>query len=405
LTIIGEQADFRFARFADYLDSVDQARPAVNVAALVGHATLRAAHMPSLERAADAAELAAMEQALDAALCDGAFGLSSGLFYKIASAAPNAEVIALTRVAGRQGAVYTSHIRDEYAGVLDAIDEAVDAGEAGHLPVVLSHHKCAGPANWGRTVDTLQRITERRRRHHVGLDAYPYIAGSSVLDPDMVDGIIRIIISWSKPHPEATGRDLAEIAAEWGVDQKAAAQRLLPGGAVYFQMDEDDVRRVLAYPHTMIGSDGLPLDAHPHPRLWGTFPRVLGHYCREQQLFHLAEAVHRMTGLPAATFGLPQRGRIASGAMADLVLFDPATIIDQATFADPTRASKGISAVWVNGVAALANGQVTGARGGKALRRQQERFPGSLQTTTVLRGCLPERYRGRRVGGTRSEPD
>jgi N-acyl-D-amino-acid deacylase len=374
LTLLGDQSDFRFARFGDYLDCVDRARPAVNVAAIVGHATLRMAHMASTERAANATELAAMEQALAAALADGAFGFSSGLFYKVASAASNAEVVALAKLAGRCGAVYTSHIRDEYAGVLDAIDEAVDAAEAARVPVVLSHHKCAGPANWGRSVDTLQRITDRRRRHPVGLDAYPYIAGSSVLDPALVDGVIRIIISWSAPHPEATGRDLADIAAEWGLDQKEAAARLMPGGAVYFQMDESDVRRVLAYPHTMIGSDGLPLDRHPHPRLWGTFPRVLGHYCREKRLFHLAEAVHRMTGLSAATFGLPKRGRIAVGGVADLVLFNPETVIDQATFADPTRAATGILMVWVNGVLALENGAATGARAGKALRRDQERF-------------------------------
>jgi len=374
LTIIGGRDDFRFASFADYLDGIDTAQPAVNVAALVGHATLRVAHVADLTRAASADETAAMASTLDHALEAGAFGLSSGLFYKIASAAPNAEVIALAQVAGRHGALYTSHIRDEYAGVLEAIDEAVDAGEAASVPVVLSHHKCAGPANWGRTVDTLQRIDERRRRHWVKLDAYPYRAGSTVLDPDLVDGVIRIIISWSAPYPQMAGRDLADIAAEWGVGQQEAARRLLPGGAVYFQMDEADVRRVMAYPHTMIGSDGLPKDEHPHPRLWGTFPRVLGHYCREEQLFNLAEAVHRMTGLSADTFGLPKRGRIAVGAMADLVLFDPDTVIDRATFAEPTRPAAGIRRVWVNGVLALDDAGPTGARAGRALRRTSERY-------------------------------
>jgi N-acyl-D-amino-acid deacylase len=374
LTIIGDQADFRYADFAQYLDAVDAAQPGVNVAALVGHATLRVAHVADLARAADADEIADMAATLDAAFDAGAFGLSSGLFYKIASAAPNTEVIALAKVAGRHGAVYTSHIRDEYAGVLEAIDEAVDAGESARVPVVLSHHKCAGPANWGRTVDTLQRIDARRARHWVKIDAYPYRAGSTVLDPDLVDGVIRIIISWSAPYPEMAGRDLADIAAEWGVAEKAAAQRLMPGGGVYFQMDEADVRRVMAYPHTMIGSDGLPKDEHPHPRLWGTFPRVLGHYCREEKLFHLAEAVHRMTGMSADTFGLPKRGRIAVGAMADLVLFDPDTVLDQATFAEPTRPAIGIRSVWVNGVLALDEDGVTGKRAGKALRRTIERY-------------------------------
>ncbi|MGO4779646.1 amidohydrolase family protein, partial [Lysobacter sp. 2RAB21] len=137
--------------------------------------------------------------------------------------------------------------------------------------------------------------------------------------------------SWSQPHPEHAGRDLSDIAADWNVDQKEAARRLHPAGAVYFQMREDDVRRVLSHDRTMIGSDGLPHDAHPHPRLWGAFPRVLGHYCRDEGLFHLAEAIRRMTSLSADTFGLKRRGRIAVGLAADLVLFDPATIADRAS--------------------------------------------------------------------------
>ena len=374
LSLIGTQNDYRYAQFADYLNALQQAQPALNVAAMVGHSTLRVACMEDLSRAANSAELAAMQDLLEQAMQAGAFGFSSGLFYPTAKASPNSEVIALAQIAGRHAAVYTSHIRDEYDGVIAALAEACDAGQQAQVPVVLSHHKCAGPKNWGRSTETLDYIRQRQRSQAVALDAYPYTAGSTVLDPDYVDGVIRIMITFSEPHPEMQGRDLAEIAASWQVDQKTAAQRLLPAGAVYFQMDEADVQRILSYPYTMIGSDGLPHDAHPHPRLWGAFPRVLGHYAREQKLFSFAAAIHKMTGLSAAQFGLSRRGRIATGLQADLVLFDPQTISDQASFAEPKRAAKGIHAVWVNGGLALEQGQLSAQRYGQVLRRQAERF-------------------------------
>src|SRR5690606_902289 len=158
-----------------------------------------------------------------------------------------------------------------------------------------------------------------------------YAASSTVLRQEYLHEAPRILVTWSKSHPQQAGRELDEIAAEWGVSRETAAERLQPAGAVYFSMDEADVSRILAYEETMIGSDGLPHDAHPHPRLWGAFPRVLGHYARERKLFSLQEAVRRMTALPAARFGLRDRGRLAEGAMADLVLFDPATVKDRAT--------------------------------------------------------------------------
>ena len=165
------------------------------------------------------------------------------------------------------------------------------------------------------------------------------------------------------------GRDLADIASEWGCSQEDAVRRLDPAGAVYFQMHEADVRRILAYPHTMIGSDGLPHDAHPHPRLWGTFPRVIGHYGRDEGLFPLQEAVRRMTGLPAETFHLPGRGVLAEGNYADLTVFDPDTIADRATFDDPTLPAAGIDMVFVNGRLAYRDGQPTDTRGGRLLKR------------------------------------
>jgi N-acyl-D-amino-acid deacylase len=369
LSLIGAQADYRYASVADYAAAVEAAQPAVNVGMLIGHSTLRVSAMQDTALAANPKELEAMRAMLEEGMLAGALGFSSGLFYKTSRAAGHAEVVALASVAAAHGGIYTSHIRDEYDGVLDALDEACDAAEAARIPVVLSHHKCAGPANWGRSEETLALISKRRRSHAVGLDAYPYAAGSTVLDPDYVDGVIRIMVSWSAPHPELAGRDLADIARAWEVDQKEAARRLHPAGAVYFQMREDDVRSILAYPHTMIGSDGLPHDAHPHPRLWGSFPRVLGHYCRDERLFSLPEAIRRMSSLSADTFGLAGRGRIAEGCWADLVLFDPATIADRATFADPAQMSAGISCVIVNGNIALRDGEQSGLRHGRVLRR------------------------------------
>lgn len=373
LSLIGKQGDYRFANVADYVDAIHAAQPAINVGVLIGHSTLRVNALDDLTQLATEAQIEKMQTLLAEGMQAGALGFSSGLFYQTSKAADNKEVVALASVAARSGGIYTSHIRDEYDGVIDALAEACDAAEAAQLPVVLSHHKCAGPANWGRSSETLAYITERRSRHQVGLDAYPYVAGSTVLDPDYVDGKIRIMLSWSEAHPELAGRDLSDIAAEWGVDQKEAARRLLPAGAVYFQMCEEDVQRILRYPHTMIGSDGLPHDVHPHPRLWGAFPRVLGHYCREQALFELPEAIRRMTTLSADTFGLTQRGRIKQGCWADLVVFDPDTIADTASFADPIKAAIGIRWVLVNGVIALRDGQPTERRSGRFLHRVQER--------------------------------
>jgi N-acyl-D-aspartate/D-glutamate deacylase len=373
LSLIGTQSDYRFATVSDYVRALKTAQPATNVGVLIGHSTLRVNAMADLSQRANPDEIMDMQALLEEGMQAGALGFSSGLFYQTSQAADNAEVIALAKISAAAGGVYTSHIRDEYNGVIDALAEACDAGLAAQLPVILSHHKCAGPANWGRSAETLAYISTRRRTQTVGLDAYPYPAGSTVLDPDYVDGLMRIMISFSEPFPEAAGRDLADIAADWGVDQKAAARRLHPAGAVYFQMREDDVQRILSYPHTMIGSDGLPHDHHPHPRLWGAFPRVLGHYCREQKLFSLSEAIRRMTKLSADNFGLTQRGRLAIDCWADIVVFNPDTITDRATFSDPKQAATGIHWVLVNGEIALADGVPTKQRAGVFLHRVDER--------------------------------
>ena len=177
-------------------------------------------------------------------------------------------------------------------------------------------------------------------------------------------------IASSVPHPECTGRDLDDIAREWGVAKQEAARRLQPGTAIYFLMDEADVQRILAFDETMIGSDGIPVGENPHPRLWGTFPRVLGHYCREVGLFPLETAVWKMTGLTARNFGLHGRGTLAVGNHADIVVFDAGTIRDAADYDTPTRPAEGIDTVIVNGAITWHGGQHTGARNGQVIRRR-----------------------------------
>ena len=370
LDLIGDRSDYRYPTFAAYLDALDRNPPALNAACLCGHTTLRAGAMDALDRAATADEIAAMRGRLAEALEAGSIGLSTGLGYPTAEPAPTSEVKALAELLKPAGALHTTHMRDESEHVMEALDEAFDIGRSAGVPVIISHHKTAGHANFGRSRETLKKIDRAMATQPVGLDAYPYIAASTVLDPKFLRMAERVFVTWSKGAPEQTGRDLADIAKEWGVDTLTAVARLQPAGAVYFTMDEGDVRRILSYPHTMIGSDGLPHDTHPHPRLWGTFPRVLGHYSREEKLFPIEEAVRRMTGLPAQQFRLTNRGTIAVGSYADLVVFDPATVIDRATFEAPMTPAAGIDSVLVNGRIVWRDGASTGERPGRALRRQ-----------------------------------
>lgn len=370
LTLLGADS-FRHATMADYQRAVTAARPALNVAALIGHTTLRFAAMPDLTRAATADERAAMASLLDACMAQGAHGLSSGLFYEEAFAAPADEVTDLARVVARHGGVYATHLRSEMATIIEAMVEAGDSAFEAGVPLVISHHKCAGPANWGRTRETLPLVEAFAKRQQIALDVYPYVAGSTVLREDLVDGVIDVMLTWSDAFPQFGGRMLADIAAEWGVDQQTACRRLQPGGACYFQMNEEDVERVIAHPLTMIGSDGLPHDRHPHPRLWGAFPRVLARYWRGRGLFTLEQAVHKMTGLTARNFRINDRGVLRANAMADVVVFDPATIADTATFEAPVSASVGIHRVFVNGALAYTGDEArTRARAGRMLTRQ-----------------------------------
>jgi N-acyl-D-amino-acid deacylase len=234
---------------------------------------------------------------------------------------------------------------------------------------VVSHHKVQNTANFGRSAVTLPFIQEAMRHQCVSLDCYPYTAGSTMIRTDrgMLDG--RVLIASSTPHPECAGRDLDDIAREWGVAKDEAARRLQPGSAIYFLMDENDVQRILAFDETMIGSDGIPVGESPHPRLWGTFPRVLGHYSRDLGLFPLETAVWKMTGLTARNFGLPGRSTLKVGNAADVVVFDAASVRDTASYAAPIQAAAGIDSVIVNGVVAWRAGGHTSARSGQVLTR------------------------------------
>ncbi|MDE2515466.1 MAG: amidohydrolase family protein, partial [Rhodospirillales bacterium] len=286
--------------------------------------------------------------------------------------APTAEVIAVAEALRGRGGLYVTHMRDEAKDVVPSIEETLAIGRAVDVPVVISHHKCAMPENYGRSTETLPVIERAAASQQVDFDVYPYAAGSTVLMPARVRADVPVKITWSVPHPEMAGRALAEIAAEWHLDLVAAAERLSPAGAIFFQMDEADVRRILSHEKAMIGSDGLPHDSFPHPRLWGTFPRVLGHYARDLGLFSLETAIHKMTGRTAAVFGLKDRGVLRTGAFADLVLFDPATVRDAADFENPTRPAEGIAETWVNGESAYRPGiGATSARAGRVVTRNR----------------------------------
>lgn len=368
IDLICERPDGFFGRFGDYLEALDRDPPAVNVLAQVGHASLRVAAMDDLARPASGSEIQAMRAALEDSLEAGAIGLSTGLFYPPAVAAPTEEIIELGRPLAAAGAIHTTHMRDEGDHVTESLEESFRIGREVEVPVVVSHHKCTGQDNYGRSRETLSLFDRTIAKQAVGLDVYPYVAGSTMLGSGRDYESVRVIVTWSVPHPEAAGLDLDEVAAAMGLSEEAAVEALSPAGGIFFMMDEDDVQRILAYPHSMIGSDGLPHDEHPHPRLWGTFPRVLGHYARDLGLFSLEEAVRKMTRLSADRFGLTDRGRLEAGAVADLVLFDPDSVIDSATFDAPKTPARGIEQVFVAGRAVWRDGAVTGARPGRAIR-------------------------------------
>ena len=381
--ILGPISDFTWQSLGEFYQAVRAARPAVNAAFLVPHGVLRVTAMGWERRAPSGDELATMKEHLAEGMDNGAIGLSTGLMYRPGAYAETEELIALARVAARFGGLYVSHIRNEGAGLLDSVREAIRIGEEAELPVQISHHKASGRANWGLTEQSLSIIEEARARGlDVTIDAYPYSAASTALAALVTRGqLVRglapndILVASVKHQHQYEGKRLDEVAAMMDLPVDDAIQRLLREEentvvAVMFIMEEGDVRRVLQHPTCMIGSDGIPSPTgKPHPRLYGTFPRVLGHYVREEGLFSLEEAVRRMTSLPADKFRLADRGRIAEGAWADLTIFDPERIADTATYDDPRRYPSGIAHVFVNGEPVVTGGVPVAGSAGQVLAR------------------------------------
>jgi N-acyl-D-amino-acid deacylase len=360
---------FRFKTFKDYVEALRAAPPATNCALLVGHSMLRVQTMDDLSKPASRAQTSKMQEMVDEALAAGAIGVSTGLYYEPASAAPTEEVIEVCRPLARRNGIYCTHMRDEADRVVDSLEETFRIGRELGVPVVVSHHKVVGTPNHGRSAETLPLIEQAMRAQRIGLDCYPYCASSTILTASRIGVASRVLVTWSKPHPEFAGLELAEISRQMNLPVEATIDKLRPAGAIYFSMDEADVQRILAFEHTMIGSDGLPHDAAPHPRLWGTFPRVLGHYARGLNLFPLETAVYKMTGLTAKTFGLADRGVLKEGCAADVVLFDENEVDEAASFARPIQPAKGIETVIVNGAIVWRDGKPTGARPGQVLGR------------------------------------
>ena len=401
-----------------FLAKVAALRPAVNFASLVGHGSIREAAMGAEDRPPSAAELARMQDLVREAMLDGAFGLSTGLFYVPGTFARTDEVVALARVAGERGGIHISHVRDEAAGVGASVEETITIGEDGRLPTQVTHHKIVGKASWGRSVETLRLLAEARRRGvDATVDQYPYTASSTSLaaalfpvwaleggaeavarrlaSPAARTRIREVVVNKIRNErgggdarniqvaacgfdPSLEGKSLAGILVGRGreptVENAAdlALEIVARGGAsgVFHAIAEEDVERILASPLTMVASDGeIPVFGRgaPHPRSYGTFARVLGVYVREKGLLTLEEAVRKMTSFPAARLGLLDRGLIRPGMKADLVVFDPATIRERATFERPHQYAEGVSLVVVNGEIVLDGDRMTAARPGRVL--------------------------------------
>jgi N-acyl-D-amino-acid deacylase len=411
--------DLDVKTFADYLRKLEGLDPGINVVPLVGHSTVRTAVMGMANRAPSDAELNRMKSLVAGAMEDGAFGLSTGLIYAPGNYARTEEIIELTKVAAGFNGMYATHMRSEGDQEFAAIAEAIRIGEEAGVPVHIAHHKVVGKSNWGNSVKTLGMMAEARARGvEVTCDQYPYRAGSTylaaVLPPAVLAGgpevslrkmkdasfraevvqmiekgdqtgwenLIRgagfdgLMISVSK-HEKYVGKTVADIAKmenknPYDVIFDLVAEESIGVIVILFMMGEEDVVRIMRNPWTMIGSDGIPGFGvnKVHPRMSGTFPRVLGKYVREDGVLTLEDAIRKMTSLSAQTFGVQNKGLLKEGFDADIVVFDPATIIDTATYEEPNQGPKGIHYVLVNGEVAADHGKITGATSGKVLRRQ-----------------------------------
>ncbi|MDZ7683671.1 MAG: D-aminoacylase [Gammaproteobacteria bacterium] len=386
--LAGLDSDFRDLN--GYFAEAMKRGPAINNMMLVGHNTVRSMVMGYDKRAPTPDELGQMKDLVAEAMDQGACGFSTGLIYRPGRWSDTEEVIELTKAAQPFDALYTTHMRNEGDKLLEAIEETLLIGRESDVHAHISHHKSAGQANWGKVGESLARVDGALAAgQRVTLDVYPYTAGSGrMIEYFNLDNVSRelaevIRIASCPAFREYEGRMLVDIAATEGVDVTEMVTKVLtaPKGdrtiCIQFIIDEKDVETNLSYRDMMVGSDGIPdLNGRPHPRLFGTFPRVLGHYVRERGILSLPEAVRRMTSLSATTFGMVDRGQIKPGFFADLCLFDPDTIIDTATYDEPKLEAAGISMVIVNGQVAFDHGRHTGAGSGRMLRYRRSAFDG-----------------------------
>jgi N-acyl-D-amino-acid deacylase len=396
---------------AEYMDEVDKGA-SLNIAPLVGHGTVRQDVMGYENREPTGAELEEMRKLVAEAMMDGAWGMSTGLIYPPSVYGKAPEITDLAKVVARHGGIYFSHIRGEGDTLLEAVKEACDIGLQGGTPVQISHFKASGQKNWGKTVQSLAMVDEYRSRGvDVTFDQYPYIASSTGLTALLphwaheggVEKMLEhlkspasrermkkeqrlgyppenILVTKAKNNPQYTGKNLKEIGEMMSKEPFDAMFDLLIAEntqvpSVMFGLHEEDVVRVMRSPYMMVGSDasaicpeGVWADSKPHPRAYGTFPRVLGKYVRDGVL-SLQEAVRKMTGAPAHRMGFKDRGLLREGYRADITVFDPATVSDEATFTDPQRYASGIPHVIVNGVQVVKKSKYTGALPGKAFRK------------------------------------
>ncbi len=406
----GEGPALKWSTVAAYRSLYNEISPAINTALLVGHNTLHAGICGYEPRAASPDEMKTMCRVLEQALDEGAIGLSSGLAYPPGSAVPHGELIELCKITARRGGLYTTHMRSESGGLLEAIDEALHIAERSGARLQISHLKASGSGNWDKLGAALSKIRTARQRLDIGSDRYPYTAGCTDLDIvlpqwatyggrgailqrlrddetrkkiraellDHPDGYWDNVMIGSTQFEDYKGKYLNEAAEDLGMNAADAVLYLidednLQTGGIFFSMSEENLRRVLAEPYVSIGSDGSmrapwgPLSTdHPHPRAYGSHTRFL-RAALDGETVPLPEAIHKMTGLPAQQFGLKKRGLLMEGYAADIAVFDPALIQENSTYAEPHQLSNGMVHVFVNGIPCLSSGRHTQFRGGKFL--------------------------------------
>lgn len=411
---MGAKLSWEWRSTGDYLDYVDQLPLAHNVIPQIGHGSVRIAAMGFEKRPPTAEELETMQKLVAAAMDEGAFGLSSGLIYTPGTYADTEEMVALCQVVRRFGGFYSTHLRNEADHLEAAVEEALTIGREAGVPVQLSHHKVMGEKNWGTVNKTLHRVDEARCcGADITLDQYPYTGSSTTFTAflptwSLAGGVDSLLARLKDPaerrriaaeadaakpmgwenvliagvrraeNQPFEGLTIAELGAQLQLPPVEAGIELLlreggPFPIVRFGMSEEDVRRVMRHPHVMIASDGYAFcpseGGRPHPRSYGTFARVLGRYVRDEGNLSLEEAIRKMTSLPAQRLGLWDRGIIRPGCAADLVLFRPEAVREEATFQDPHRYASGVDRVWVNGQLVWEDGRDTGAPAGRVFRR------------------------------------